>query len=267
MIPEDFDPTTSPQRFQSASENGNWRELVCDELEWLARPDVWGVQEFPEPTQSYKHNLAEHHINTWIANTCVRCPTCKLILLTLFAESGFALGNPDSQKQDILVDRKWVAAPRLTVATFDTSCECGSNSLLRLLRFYERGQMTQKEVWIKSYERRADHRYNFTNNRAVEEAPFDTEFYANEKAYRRWLSLELCGPNPFRPVAFDPAWRTSIAIGIASQMYDTRDFSTMPILADALQDAGCENDAILRHCREKATHVRGCWVVDLVLEK
>jgi hypothetical protein len=73
--------------------------------------------------------------------------------------------------------------------------------------------------------------------------------------------------NPFRPVAFDPAWRTATAVGIAAKMYDSRDFAAMPILADALQDAGCENDAILRHCREEATHVRGCWVVDLVLGK
>jgi hypothetical protein len=74
--------------------------------------------------------------------------------------------------------------------------------------------------------------------------------------------------NPFRPVAFDPAWQTSTAVGIALQMYDSRDFAAMPILADALQDAGCEDATILDHCRdEKQVHVRGCWVVDLVLGK
>jgi hypothetical protein len=74
--------------------------------------------------------------------------------------------------------------------------------------------------------------------------------------------------NPFRSVAFSPAWRTSTAIGIATLMYDTRNFGAMPILADALQDAGCEDDAILSHCRdENGIHVRGCWVVDLVLGK
>ncbi len=74
--------------------------------------------------------------------------------------------------------------------------------------------------------------------------------------------------NPFRPVTFDPQWRTSTAIALAKGMYDSRDFSPMPILADALQDAGCENADILNHCRdEKATHVRGCWVVDIVLGK
>ena len=51
-------------------------------------------------------------------------------------------------------------------------------------------------------------------------------------------------------------------------MYESRDFSAMPILADALQDARCDSDDILNHCRDpKQVHVRGCWVADLVLWK
>ena len=73
--------------------------------------------------------------------------------------------------------------------------------------------------------------------------------------------------NPFRHRALDPEWLTSTVTAIARQMYDSRDFSSMPILADALQDAGCENDDILNHCRGPGPHVRGCWVVDLVLGK
>ena len=73
--------------------------------------------------------------------------------------------------------------------------------------------------------------------------------------------------NPFRPVAFDPSWRTSTAVALAQAMYDSRDFSAMPILADALQDAGCTSDDILDHCHGDGPHVRGCWVVDLVLCK
>jgi hypothetical protein len=74
--------------------------------------------------------------------------------------------------------------------------------------------------------------------------------------------------NPFRPVSFDPEWRTSTAAAIAKGMYDSRDFSAMPILADALQDAGCDDEDVLDHCRAAdGVHVRGCWVVDLVLEK
>jgi hypothetical protein len=73
--------------------------------------------------------------------------------------------------------------------------------------------------------------------------------------------------NPFRPVAFSPEWRTSTAVALAQQMYESREFSPMPILADALQDAGCDNEDILDHCRGPGPHVRGCWVVDLVLGK
>jgi hypothetical protein len=50
-------------------------------------------------------------------------------------------------------------------------------------------------------------------------------------------------------------------------MYDSRSFSAMPILVDALQDAGCDCDEILSHCRGEGPHARGCWVVDLVLGK
>jgi hypothetical protein len=73
--------------------------------------------------------------------------------------------------------------------------------------------------------------------------------------------------NPFCPVSFSPAWRTDTAVSLARQMYEGRDFSAMPILADALQDAGCDNEDILNHCRGGGPHVRGCWVVDLVLGK
>jgi hypothetical protein len=72
--------------------------------------------------------------------------------------------------------------------------------------------------------------------------------------------------DPYRPVKFNPEWRTDTAQTLARQMYESREFSAMPILADALQDAGCNSDAVLNHCRDSAhPHVRGCFVVDLVL--
>jgi len=66
---------------------------------------------------------------------------------------------------------------------------------------------------------------------------------------------------------FSPQWRTSTAVTLAEQMYNSRDFAAMPILADAIQEAGCDNADILNHCRGNEPHVRGCWVVDLVLGK
>ncbi|MFM8272183.1 MAG: hypothetical protein ACKODX_07580 [Gemmata sp.] len=86
---------------------------------------------------------------------------------------------------------------------------------------------------------------------------------ARERAAQAGLVREVFG-NPTREVAFDPAWRTGTAVALAKGMYESRDFSAMPILADALQDAGCGAGEVLGHCREPHGHVRGCWVLDLV---
>jgi hypothetical protein len=88
-----------------------------------------------------------------------------------------------------------------------------------------------------------------------------------EYAAQAALLRDIFG-NPFRPVSLDPAWLTSDVLLLARGIYEERAFDRMPILADALQDAGCGNDNVLNHCRDaSATHVRGCWVVDLLLGK
>lgn len=95
---------------------------------------------------------------------------------------------------------------------------------------------------------------------------FEGEIGCGEADYAQGWLRDIFG-NPFRPIDFAP-WRTDTARALAQEMYESRDFSAMPILADALQDAGCDNDEVLMHCRDAhATHVRGCWVVDGVLGK
>jgi hypothetical protein len=73
--------------------------------------------------------------------------------------------------------------------------------------------------------------------------------------------------NPFRPSALDPRWRTEAVVALARGVYAERAFDRLPVLADALEDAGCADPDILGHCRGGGSHVRGCWVVDLVLGK
>lgn len=73
-------------------------------------------------------------------------------------------------------------------------------------------------------------------------------------------------PNPFRPVALEPAWRTEKVLALAGEAYAGA-FHILPILADALEEAGCDSADILAHCRGPGPHVRGCWVVDLLLGK
>jgi len=88
----------------------------------------------------------------------------------------------------------------------------------------------------------------------------------DEPAIQCDLLREVLG-NPYRPVSLDTAWRTSNVIALAQAIYDEKAFDRLPILADALEDAGCDNADILNHCREPGEHVRGCWAVDLVLGK
>jgi hypothetical protein len=73
--------------------------------------------------------------------------------------------------------------------------------------------------------------------------------------------------HPFRAVPFDPDWRTATARGLARTVYAERAFDRLPILADALEDAGCDSPDVLAHCRGDGPHTRGCWVVDLILGK
>jgi hypothetical protein len=94
---------------------------------------------------------------------------------------------------------------------------------------------------------------------------------ADLKAHGRILH-DLAG-NPFKPYRFEPAWRTDAVVGLARAIDHDRAFDRMPILADALLDADCDEEAVLRHCRgtehhakDGPAHGRGCWVIDLILE-
>jgi len=73
--------------------------------------------------------------------------------------------------------------------------------------------------------------------------------------------------NPYRPITLNSSWLTSTVLALANGIYSEKAFDRMPILADALQDAGCDNEEILQHCRGPGVHVRGCWVVDKLLAK
>jgi hypothetical protein len=80
------------------------------------------------------------------------------------------------------------------------------------------------------------------------------------------LIHEIFG-NPFSPVVLDPRWVTSTVTSLARTIYETRDFRRMPILADALMDAGCAEEVMLNHCQNEPLHTRGCWLIDLLLDQ
>jgi hypothetical protein len=88
----------------------------------------------------------------------------------------------------------------------------------------------------------------------------------NERQAQSKLLRDIFG-NPFGPVIVAPICLAANVVAIAKTIYDGRRFGDMPILGDALEDAGCDNADILNHCRQPGEHVRGCWVVDLILGK
>jgi hypothetical protein len=108
---------------------------------------------------------------------------------------------------------------------------------------------------------------------AVGQAPGDQEYEEgrdNERAAQANLLRDIFGPLPFRSLALNPSllqWRDSVIPRLAEAIYEERAFERMPILADALEEAGVTDQDILGHCRQPEGHIRGCWCLDLLLSR
>jgi hypothetical protein len=165
---------------------------------------------------------------------------CREVALEAYEEYRRAVDSGKSAAPSALIDVAWAvafAAAATNPVPLDTIAErfaSGSDTSLRAAMLGEQVNLSEP-VW------------------------------SDLAAPLRALVLEVAG-NPFREVPFDPAWRTDTARALARGIYDRRDFGALPILADALQDAGCDRDDVLNHCRDpRQAHVRGCWVLDAVL--
>jgi hypothetical protein len=76
--------------------------------------------------------------------------------------------------------------------------------------------------------------------------------------------------NPFRPVVVEPrwlAWEGGTVVRLARSIYEAKAFERLPYLGDALEEAGCDREEVLGHCRSEGPHVRGCHILDLILAK
>jgi hypothetical protein len=89
-----------------------------------------------------------------------------------------------------------------------------------------------------------------------------------EHAAQARLLRCIFGPSPFRhPTSIDASWQSAGVVKLAREIYEQQSFEQLPALGDALENAGCYDSFILSHCRSAGAHVRGCWVIDLLLGK
>ncbi len=242
-------PAVPPPRYE---EGEGHHRLIMDDQEWLARPASWGIEVLPEEVRWRKSRLYECHLRDRLA-VYVRCDLCRPRITELYPE--YEEGR--FVEVEVFDIRKWYIATHP-----EGQPRCDGWQILKAGVQYQRGIVCPSEARNVIIDRL------FGLLHSAPHTPDRIEGRATMNAWQRAVALDLVGPNPFRPVAFDPAWRTDTVVALAKGMYESRDFSAMPILADALQDVGCDNDDILNHCRdEKQVHVRGCWVVDLVLGK
>jgi hypothetical protein len=113
--------------------------------------------------------------------------------------------------------------------------------------------------------------WSTTRTPVLSAAMYPTWILTAEADRERQVALlgDLFG-NLFRPVTLDASWlmwNAGTVPAIAERIYKEGDWAALPVLADALEDAGCTSADILKHCRGPGPHVRGCWVVDLLLGK
>jgi hypothetical protein len=140
---------------------------------------------------------------------------------------------------------------------------------------YVEGELTEEE--LIGYNRGFSDPYHWTDPNpwtdACESMGYGERNFSTVSIWQRSqtdLLREIFGPLPFRPVTVHPSWlewNGGTVVQLARSIYEDRRFQDLPILADALEEAGCTDQDILGHCRSGLDHVRGCWVVDLVLGK
>lgn len=109
--------------------------------------------------------------------------------------------------------------------------------------------------------------HDFAHN-AVMIAAITASDVGEEQAAQTDLLRELFG-NPFRAPKIETGWlqfKDGAALKLARRIHQERCFDVLPILADALEEAGCQDPSLLGHCRDDSEHLPGCWLVELLLE-
>jgi hypothetical protein len=226
------------------------------ESDWLTCTKPMQMLEF------LRGNASDRKTRLWEVACCRRIwhlmpvrASCEAVLVAERYADGRA-SDRDRQRA-----RKQVARIAESATPGDADCNAGYAA------FYATAKTAGKTFFFRCAAVAAGRAAKAAAREDPNEA-FSVAFAAEESAQADLLRC-IFG-NPIRPAAGDPTWlsrESGTLLQLAEAIYEERAFDRVPMLADALEEAGCTDAAILGHCRGPGPHVRGCWVVDLLLGK
>ena len=215
-------------------------EGVMTESEWLTSHDDWRMLKAVEQAQP-----SERKVRLFNAAICRR----------------FWEYLPEASRA-ILLESEQLADGLLRVSS-DELCRRANAAVAPIDQKYPTKQFPNEVVRIQRYAAVAIC-YAVISNDLWGAAAALWEIDETVRETQSSIIRDVFG-NLFRAITFDRAWVTSEVRSLARNIYDDRSFEKLPALAELLSTAGCENDDVLAHCSDEGPHVRGCWVVDLIL--
>jgi hypothetical protein len=211
------------------------------EAEWLACTDLAAMLDF------LRYRATERQFRLFA------CACCRAIWPSLDRESSRTAVAVAEAFADDQVGRKELKAARKAAGQFTQPPPGQAAAYV----------VANAEGWSSA---RGILEYVTAVTASPEEWASPAEAHAAQPRFAQLLR-EVIG-NPFRPPVVDPTWllwHDGTVRHLARAIYDDRTYEQLPILADALEEAGCTDADILAHCRGPGPHVRGCWAVDAIL--
>jgi hypothetical protein len=215
------------------------------EAEWLACTD-------PKPMLKFLRGRASERKLRLFAVAC-----CRRIQHVYSDEGRGALERTEELADGLIGRKEWLARVGITHIGVDAAVACANQALLsfQLPLDAVSGAARAAGLW-SAYAAGTEAAWG-APRAAVEAA---------ERVLQADLLRDIVG-SPLRAQRIDPAWlrwNDGTAARLAQDIYSGRRFGDLPVLADALEDAGCTDEWVLGHCRRRGEHVRGCWVIDLL---
>ena len=231
-----------------------------DDLKWEACASPTVLLDFLQVERNARRTkVGRRKLHLFVAECCRRVahllPEPEWQALIEVVE-GYADGQ--RTKKDLLEARQHCPQHEFTSVLEDES----ESGIRNLFSYYSPEDFARQAVALATWPSPGD-ALCCRNRSALARGGYEM---AEEIARQAAVLRDLFG-NPFRRVAFDARWRTRNVRDLARTIYEEPAFERLPILADALLDAACDSAAVLDHCRSEGPHVRGCWVVDLILSK